>query len=291
MILAITLDVDPDANVPVPGRIDAVSPPVEAGQARFDAAEQGFAAAMDVLREAGEPSTVFLESRTAAALADRGLDVAALCQGHEIACHARRHEDLLGQVSGIKLSRDQIRGVIAEARETIAQVTGTEPTGFRAPYTRVDDVVLDVLAELGFTYDSSMTHDLPIRVGESPELTTDDGEPKPYRVCSSVWEAPLLSFRDVRGKKMTSYLWPLFESRRTPDEYVAAAKWFARAYPSGVFQFALHPWHLFCSESGEMFAPARAQQNCDALAEIIRRAADLDRVSIHPLCACIPAQA
>ena len=88
---------------------------------------------------------------------------------------------------------------------------------------------------------------------------------------------------------MSCYLWSLFEGRRTAEEYVAAAERFAQQCPAGVFQLALHPWHLFCDGNGAAFSSADARRNCTALAEVLRRSAGVPRVVVKPLAQCLPA--
>lgn len=275
--VAVTLDIDPDANRAVPGRVDAVSPPVGEGHARFDAIEVGFREAMAIVDAIGVRATLFFESRTAVELAGRGVDVAGLCRGHEVACHGRQHEDLLGTVSGLRLSRSQVRDALADSRDEIEQVTGEQPVGFRAPYTRVDDTVLSVLSDLGFAYDSSVTRE----VGPSWRL-------EPYLAADRLWEVPLPSVRDSGDRLMSCYLWALFEGKRAPDEYVAAAADLARRFPGGVYPLALHPWHLAMDEEGRPFTSAEAGRNRAALVEVLRRVAGLDGVVLETLRACLP---
>lgn len=278
--VAVTLDVDPDANRAVAGRVDAVSPPVQAGQARFEAVDAGLREAATILASLDAAATLFFESRTAAELAERGLDLRKLCRVHEAACHGQRHEDLLGTVSGLPLSRAQIHDIVAESIGTIEQVTGVRPAGFRAPYTRVDDTVLSVLSDLGFAYDSSITRE-----------ACASWRMEPYRVAEGLWEVPLPSLRDSGHKLMSCYLWPLFEGKRAAAEYVAAAADMARRFPGGIFQLALHPWHLLIDEDGQRFSAAEAGRNRTALAQVLGRVADLDGVALTTLGACLPDRA
>ena len=277
--VAITLDIDPDANRPVPGRVDAVSPPIEAGLARFDAVHDGFRSTLDILASLSIPATLFFESRTARELVKRGLDLPALCRGHEIACHGREHEDLLGTESGLPLSQAQMHDVLSESVAEIEQATGSRPTGFRAPYTRVNDTALAVLADLGFAYDSSITR----RVGPNWPMA-------PYaaaQALNSLWEIPLPSFRDNRGKRMSCYLWPLFEGRREAAEYIDIATQCAQRFPGGISQLALHPWHIFIDEEGRPVTSSQASRNRDGLTEILNQVSQLEGVEMKALDACL----
>lgn len=278
--VAVTLDVDPDANHAVAGRIDAVSPPLAAGVAKFDAVREGLELALAVLAEEGVPATVFLEARTAEELAHRGVDLAALARDHEVGCHGLRHEDLLGVESGLPLPRAECFDLLSEAVSTIAHLTGARPQGFRAPYTRVDDTVLAVLRDLGLAYDSSVT-----------ELVADGRAMAPYQLFEDepvLWEAPLAMLRDPSGRRMSCYLWPMLEGRRKPDEYVDAASALSAAHPGGLFQIALHPWHLLVDEDGEPFPAERARGHCTAFRQIIRGVARLEGTAFVTLSECVP---
>ena len=95
LFVAFSLDVDPDANTAVKGRLDALSYPLEKGRAEVEATARGLVETFGVLRELDLPATLFFEARSAQLLAQR-LDLVSLTQGHEIACHSLRHEDFLG---------------------------------------------------------------------------------------------------------------------------------------------------------------------------------------------------
>ncbi len=73
--------------------------------------------------------------------------------GHEIGCHSYRHEFVYQQ------SPDEFRQDLRRARDAIGNATGTPPRAYRAPYfsVRGDSLwALEILAEEGFAYDSSI---------------------------------------------------------------------------------------------------------------------------------------
>lgn len=77
--------------------------------------------------------------------------------GHEIACHGESHLPVHGQT--IQTFRADLRSSVA----LISDITGQRPVGYRAPEFSIrEDCLwaLDVLAEEGFEYDSSI---FPIR--------------------------------------------------------------------------------------------------------------------------------
>lgn len=69
--------------------------------------------------------------------------------GHEIASHGYGHE-LLSQ-----LTPDTFREDVVRSKTLLEQMVATEVVGYRAPSFSITDWAIPVLAELGFTYDSS----------------------------------------------------------------------------------------------------------------------------------------
>jgi peptidoglycan/xylan/chitin deacetylase (PgdA/CDA1 family) len=238
LFVALTLDIDPDANTAVKGRLDALSYPLEKGRAEVEATARGLTEALGVVRELDLPSTLFFEARSAQLLAQR-LDLVTLTQGHEIACHSLRHEDFLGKVSGIPLGKTQSQDIIAESRAVLEDLFQREVVGFRAPYLRVNHEILSALAELDFKYDSSLISDCL----------------RPFRIVNSnpLWEFSIASLRHGLHKRLTSYLISLFQGRKSPEEYLHSVQVLSqRILPAqGVlFIVAFHPWELFVDHSG-----------------------------------------
>lgn len=72
-------------------------------------------------------------------------------RGHDLANHSLTHP-----TSFSSLSREEKRWEIQEAGEKIGSLAGTAPVGFRAPDFEIDSEVLEILARLGYRYDSSI---------------------------------------------------------------------------------------------------------------------------------------
>jgi polysaccharide deacetylase family protein (PEP-CTERM system associated) len=73
--------------------------------------------------------------------------------GHELACHSYWHRLIY------KLDRAEFREDTRRAKEVLEQIAGQPICGYRAPtYSIVSDSLwaLEILVELGFTYDSSI---------------------------------------------------------------------------------------------------------------------------------------
>ena len=74
-------------------------------------------------------------------------------RGHEIACHGYGHELVY------EIGPERFRDDLKRARSAIAEATGLQPRGYRAPSYSITDQslwALDILAEEGFDYDSSI---------------------------------------------------------------------------------------------------------------------------------------
>jgi hypothetical protein len=76
--------------------------------------------------------------------------------GHEIANHTYSHAYNL-----VRLERGRILEDIARAHMLIGKYTGCTARGFRAPGYAISPIVLEVLNELGYCYDSSVFPSLP----------------------------------------------------------------------------------------------------------------------------------
>lgn len=86
-----------------------------------------------------------------------------LAEGHEIAGHGDLHETFYGRDR-----EDQFR-ILQNSQETFQNVLGRRATGFRAPQGDFGPETLELLAECGYTYSSSMrSGDRPYRHHEAP---------------------------------------------------------------------------------------------------------------------------
>lgn len=260
MCVAISLDIDPDANRAVEGRHDALSSPIEYGEIRVDACKKGLQKIFELLEKYDIDATLFYEARTAQMLNESGMYLPKLSERHEIACHSLKHEDFLGKVSVIPMEEKSIEESIDKAKEILVKIFGREIKGFRAPYTRINRTVVKVLERLGFQYDSSET----VTLG-----TGWTGNPYPLKAFdSSLLELALPSFHDATGKKMSSYLWAIFEGRRVSSEYIDAVLQARDVAKGGLCIFSIHPWHLYVDYRGNQFSNNQVRKNLENLESI-----------------------
>lgn len=126
---------------------------------------------LEALGQSGSRATFFFLGEVAATQPELVRRVASA--GHEIGCHSFHHTLLYEQ------SRDAVASDLRRARAVLADLSGQPVHGFRAPSWSVTGRnlwALDVIAEAGFRYDSSI---FPAR----NYLYGIDGAPKvPYRL-------------------------------------------------------------------------------------------------------------
>ncbi len=103
-------------------------------------------------------------------------------QGHELGIHGPKHIKLKDY------SPSEFKNDLTKQIQIIEKITGRKPKGYRAPHfslTKETYWTLDILKELGFTYDSSI---FPKNMGEYG----DSKSPKyPYEIIPGLKEIPV----------------------------------------------------------------------------------------------------
>jgi len=110
--------------------------------------QYGLPRLLDVFDEYGVKATFFIPADVARRYPDHVREIAR--RGHEIACRGDRGENLA------HLSAGEQRRVLAGAKETLKEITGCDPIGFRMPEGEITDETLSVVKSLGFRYSSSL---------------------------------------------------------------------------------------------------------------------------------------
>jgi hypothetical protein len=261
--LALTLDVDPDANRAVRGRRDAVTAHDPNGEAHCEATFGGLTALADLLETRQLQATLFWEGRTLLQLAESAPALLSRLIANSLlehGCHGHRHEDFAGVDSGMPFSGAEIRAALLSAGNAFESVFGVRPRAFRAPYCRLTPTLVKVLHESGYLFDASQTRDVAHPQALQPHRLPD----------SRLWELPLCRARDQRGKPISGYLWQLCEGKRPVSDYVYMVESVRRACPSGLIQLAIHPWHLIVSDSNQPFRGA-GHSPVELLGELLDR--------------------
>jgi peptidoglycan-N-acetylglucosamine deacetylase len=157
---------------------------LETWDAPGPAFERQVATVLDLLDELGVQATFFVLALTAKNYPRLVGEVVA--RGHELASHGYAHERVFNQ------TEDAFRRDLEQGLAVLADLTGRRPLGYRAPafsINRDTPWAYDVLAELGFRYDSSQydSPKIPRRIHPVPRA--------PYRLelagDREIWEFPI----------------------------------------------------------------------------------------------------
>jgi polysaccharide deacetylase family protein (PEP-CTERM system associated) len=155
----------------------------------------------------------------------------AVERGHEVACHSYWHRPVYG------LTPDEFRADTSLAKDVIESAAGRRVYGYRAPSFSIRqgmEWATDILAELGFTYDSSTN---PIR---HDNYNNPHAPRLPHRHSSGLLEIPVTTWR-VHNTNLPvgggAYL------RILPFTYMQMG--LSRAAAAGErIMLYLHPWEI-----------------------------------------------
>lgn len=243
----LTVDLDRDVNICIDGQLAAGSFDRGRGTSpRFDSTGRGLVLLSDLLDELGIKVTYFAEARTL-----ENIECAHHLSGHEVGMHGLDHEDLTG-CNDVILSAEMIAAILERSSEIVTDITGRIPRCFRAPYMKIDDLVIDMLPSVGVIYDSSMY--APIQVSSHPSEWKN-----------GIIEVPVPEDQDMNGNKMAGYLWPMHEGKRTPKDYLDLSDYMKE----GVYTIATHTWHMCESRKGGIMNDSMVAKNMENLRKIL----------------------
>ncbi|WP_400202893.1 polysaccharide deacetylase family protein [Methanomethylophilus alvi] len=240
------MDLDRDVNIEVPGQVEAGSLDRGAGTApRFSSSAKGLALLADMLDDLAIPAAFFCEGRTLEETRD-----SSGCLAHfEIGVHGYDHESL-----GHMTRPDAIEAV-RHGCQAVRDVIGRNPVAFRAPYMRQPRAVGDFLKEVG----------CGIHIDSSQYAYGDDC--RPSLLPGYVAEIPVTEGTDAEGRRISAYLWPMHEGKRSPQDYIDLAS----AVPEdGVLVIADHTWHIVESRSGGVFSEDDLRENLEKTERVLR---------------------
>jgi peptidoglycan/xylan/chitin deacetylase (PgdA/CDA1 family) len=112
--------------------------------------DSGLRGALDLFDRAGVRATLFVIAEDLDRPAKRALIEEAVRRGHDVASHSVTHRALR------TLSPAGQRDEIAASRARIGSALGVKVAGFRAPGFGIDRQCLEMIADAGYTYDSSI---------------------------------------------------------------------------------------------------------------------------------------
>ncbi|HTU24597.1 MAG TPA: polysaccharide deacetylase family protein [Pirellulales bacterium] len=198
---------------------------------------------LDILAQAGVRATMFVLAKFAQAFPDVVRQIDA--QGHEVGAHTWAHEEVF------RKTPEQFLQNARRTKDLLEQITGKRVYGYRAAdFSIIRDTLwgLDVLAEAGYAYDSSI---FPV---ERPRYGIPDWPQSPRRVLlasgRSIVEFPIASYTAL-GRN-----WPVGGGgyhRLLPGW---ASRAFARrVMQSAPFVFYCHPYEFDPREFAEIPHP------------------------------------
>lgn len=160
--------------------------------------------------------------------------------GHELALHGYAHE------LNATLDRDTEAWTLTRSCELIETMTGTRPVGYRAPSGDVTDQTLELLAEHGLIYDSSlMGHDYqPYRVRRASTFPPDG--PPQWGEETDLVELPWSwTLDDYVYLEFVTFRRMALPGLRSPEEmfanFRADVAWMVREVTAGVCTVVFHP--------------------------------------------------
>ena len=130
-----------------------------------------------------------------------------VARGHEVAHHGYMHEP------PATLTREEEADVLDRGIEILSRLTGDAPAGYRSPSWELSDHSLELLADRGFTYDSSlMGDDVPYLV------PVDDRTIVEIPVHWELDDAPYFSYAPSLGSRSPSWRAPHTSTTSGPPD-------------------------------------------------------------------------
>lgn len=239
----LTIDLDRDVNISVPGRSAAGSLDRGFGTGpRFTSTVRGLENYVELLDDLSVKPTIFAEGRTLEILGDH----IGLLDGFDIGVHGYEHEDFFN------LSSEEASSVLRKCSETVRDLIGVTPNSFRAPYMNYPDYLDDVLLQTGFAVDSS-----------SP--SSDPGV-KPIFRSNGLCSVPVSGLRCSDGSLRSGYFWPMHEGKRQWQSYIEMSE---KVAEDEIFVMADHTWHIVESRNRGALGSTEIQSNLDNISKII----------------------
>lgn len=188
-------------------------------------------------------------------------------EGHEVACHSDRHEDVYRQTAR------EFRTDIRRAKQSIEDATGQAVVGYRAPnfsIGRAQSWAYRILLEEGFRYDSSTYPILHDRYGQTTAPRF------PYEIWREGNES-LLEFPIGTARLLGANL-PIGGGgyfRLSPFAVTRLGIQHVNRHEQRPVMFYLHPWEL---DPGQPRPPMAWHQRFRHFVGVDKQAAKLDRL-------------
>jgi len=200
-------------------------------------ANVGLGRVLRLLEAKGVPATFFVPAHTAASYPDQTRAIVAA--GHEIAAHGYCHESPIG------VSPEEEARLLDRSIAKLQGVLGADfrPKGYRSPAWDLSSHSVELLAERGFLYDSSMMADdfIPYRARKGDRVDEElfvPGTVTPLIEMPVAWELDDFPYFAFTNR-------PLFGAMQDVDHVFACWKaefdYCHRHIEGGVFTLTMHP--------------------------------------------------
>jgi peptidoglycan-N-acetylglucosamine deacetylase len=174
--IALSIDIEDWYHTPLVtgssfSKFESVESFFDSWEDRYDFLSEPLRRLLGILSEYDATATFFV----VADIIDNypGLIEEIVQHGHEIACHGLHHEMVVDEHGDPRITLSEFRDIIIDAKKRLETVAGTSVTGYRAPSAYIRGWMLDVLEDIGFTYDSSVAvNSIYSKIGERPDRVT-----------------------------------------------------------------------------------------------------------------------
>ena len=194
----------------------------------------GLPRVLELLKVRTVPATFFVPGHTAKTFPEA---VSAIANaGHEVAAHSFSHLPPDTQ------NRREELAELEACEQTLLEVTGVRPYGYRSPSWELSPNTLELLVERGYLYDSSlMADDYTLYAPRSGDSVRDDGSvtfgsPVPLLEFPVAWELDDFVYFALTRKT---------QGLRSPTEvgkiWFSEFEYCANYVDSGVFTLTMHP--------------------------------------------------
>ncbi len=188
--------------------------------------------------------------------------------------HGYDHEDLTGEQTGIQFSEREEFELLQRAKKEVESLLSTRVYGFRAPYMKLSPNTIGILSELDFSHDSSL-------------YKQSDKGIIPYRIDNGIIEFPVIKTpKESSMKGMYTYLWPLFEGKRSKEEVIQSYIQICKNSEdsNSYISINLHSWHFAYNISqNDYVTETKIQENINAFTELIRELEEHNVVISTPI--------
>lgn len=140
---------------------------------------------LDLFAEHGLRATFFVVASDLEREGPRRVAEQVVAAGHELASHTWSHPYDL-----IRRSASEIRREIERAEGPLAELRGRPVAGFRAPGYNLSTAVLEILAERGYSYDSSLFPCPPYYLARAAAIAGMRVVGRRSRSIAGDWRAP-----------------------------------------------------------------------------------------------------